>query len=219
MLRNSGGLFQRLVGLIDRPRVSQGVPNAEALRGQLNRLSLDFNGKVDALVKGFSEGRVTLGQFDGAMRSLIKQQHLAASVVGQGGTQNANAQTLLQAQRNINTQMGYFDKWIAEMQSGNIPTPDAMAARAKLYGKAATATANEANVEARGLPRLDQYPGDGNTQCLSNCRCTLRILSLDVVNANYDIYWQLGAAEHCPDCVAMSRKWNPLRVRHGQIVG
>ncbi len=74
-----------------------------------------------------------------------------------------------------------------------------------------------ANAEAYGLPPLPQYPGDGNTECSKGCKCSLRILTL-LGNGNFDVIWMLGIAEHCPDCVRLSREWSPLRIRNGAIV-
>lgn len=54
--------------------------------------------------------------------------------------------------------------------------------------------------------------------CLTNCRCRLRIKWLDEEELDADVYWELGAAEHCDDCVKLSKQWRPLRVRGGEIV-
>jgi hypothetical protein len=74
-----------------------------------------------------------------------------------------------------------------------------------------------ANAEAYGLPPLPQYPGDGQTDCNKGCRCSLRIYTLPG-NGNFDVVWRLGDAEHCKDCIRLSRDWSPLRIRNGVIL-
>jgi hypothetical protein len=46
-------------------------------------------------------------------------------------------------------------------------------------------------------PGLSQYPGDGNTQCLTNCKC-------DLTEADDGIHWNLSAVENCDDCQALA---------------
>jgi hypothetical protein len=41
----------------------------------------------------------------------------------------------------------------------------------------------------------------------SNCKCNWRIVERD---NEWDCYWQLSNAEHCPDCLSRAGNWNPL---------
>lgn len=215
------GLFQRLLGLTDRLRPASAPSAALNTTILLERLQADFESKVDALVAGMKAGTITPGQFVGAMPSLIKQQQLAAAVIGEGGPEHATPQTHALAQRAVDQQLAYFERWKSDLlkqaADGQLPSAEYIANRAKLYGKAATATASEAGTQARGMPTLPFYPGQ-QTQCLVNCKCAWDIKVLDVVNANFDCYWRLAPAEHCPTCAARARVANPLRVRHGAIV-
>lgn len=68
-----------------------------------------------------------------------------------------------------------------------------------------------------GLP-LPTVPGAGATRCLTNCKCRLRIRWLDEEELDADVFWLLGRAEHCPDCVSLSQEWAPLRIRGGEVV-
>jgi len=60
---------------------------------------------------------------------------------------------------------------------------------------------------AQGWPDLPDYPGSGNTACLSNCYCSWRV---ERTPDAWHCYWTLGLAEHCEDCVVRSQIWNPL---------
>lgn len=221
-MAQSPSLFSRLVGLITgSPPAAQPLPNPETVKSQLERLNLDYNSKVERLVDGFTQGTISFGQFDGALRSLIRQQHLAAAIVSEGGVENATPDTYALAQQQIDTQMGFFEAWMSELYeqftSGDLPSAEYLANRAKLYGKAAGETAARGSIQAMGLPTLPFYPGQG-TQCKVNCKCSWSVRTQDVVNGSYDCYWTLGANEHCPTCLARSRAANPLKVRRGVIV-
>ena len=213
-------LFQRLITAVTDLLAPRVAPVREDTDAQLQRLMDEYNRKVDLLTQGMEAGTVTVGQFVGSMPSLIKQHQLAVAVVAGGGADNANPQTLALAQQNVTAQLGYFEAWKQELLQqaarGELPSAAYIANRAKLYGKAANATAQQARLQAQGLPMLPFYPAQA-TQCRVNCKCTWDIRVLDVVNGNYDCYWTLGIAEHCPTCLARSRAANPLRVRRGVI--
>jgi hypothetical protein len=70
--------------------------------------------------------------------------------------------------------------------------------RARMYVNGATQAFERAKAESHGLPRLSQYPGDGQTVCRSNCQCGLHYVEHD---DRWDVFWRLGVAEHCPDCI------------------
>lgn len=209
------------MGLVTDVLSPRDPPAAETVQRQLDALNAQFDANVTRLAQGLANNTVSLGQFDGAMRSAIRQHHLAAAVIAEGGTQNATPQTLALAQGQVNTQLAYFDNWIAELRQqaaqGDLPSADYIANRARLYGKAAGETAQRAQVQARGLPVLPFYPKQA-TKCHVGCKCTWDIRVIDAVNGAYDCYWQLAEAEHCLTCMARARACNPLRVRRGQIV-
>jgi hypothetical protein len=46
-------------------------------------------------------------------------------------------------------------------------------------------------------PSLTQVPGDGQTACLTNCKC-------GISEKDDGLYWELSSAENCDDCIAMA---------------
>ncbi len=215
-------LFQRLTGLFTALRPPQPKRSrVETDTELLERLFRDFDSKADVLARGLSDGRLSVDDWANAMRTLIRQQHLAAAVIGSGGTEAATPETAATAQRSVNTQMTYFQRWVDDLKAGKVGSEKQIAARAKLYARAAGATASQALVNATGVPPLPFYPKSGNLRCRSNCRCSIEVVTTDVVNSSYDVYWKLDHAKHetCPDCVRLSREWNPLRIRGGKILG
>lgn len=217
-------LFQRLVGIVSNVVglfTPSEPPPREDVDAQMARLIDEYNHTVDRLVAELEAGRATIGQFVGAMPSLIKEHQLAAAVIASGGEDRASPQVLALAQRNVSEQLAYFDQWKAELLQqaveGKLPSTAYIANRAKMYGKAALTTAQQAQVEAQGLPDLPFYPGQA-TRCRVNCRCYWDIKPVNVERGDYDCFWQLGAAEHCTTCLARNRIARPLKVRGGEIV-
>lgn len=86
--------------------------------------------------------------------------------------------------------------------------------RIALYARQAQHTGSV--IAASQLPTLPIYPGDRRLACNGFCKCHLEVRR--VGPSDFDVYWMLGAAEHCPDCVRLSLEWNPLEVRGGVIV-
>jgi len=91
----------------------------------------------------------------------------------------------------INEQLQYLDKFAQELRAGKV-TPQMAQARAAMY-----AGANRGTFYATRYPGLSNVPGDGQTVCLSNCKCTLD-------ERDKGIYWTLNAGESCPDCVELA---------------
>lgn len=220
--RSKPSLFDRLTGLVTNLFAPE-PPSREDVERQLERLMAEYNRKVDALTRGLESGTVTVGQFVGSMPSLIREHHLAVAVASAGGVDGATPQTYALAQQKVSEQLAYFERWkgdlLRQTVTGKVPSASAIATRAKLYGKAALSTASQAEVQAKGVPPLPFYPRDGRTKCRVNCCCAWNVKTLDVVNGNYDCYYELGAcSDHCPTCLARTRAANPLKVRGGVIV-
>lgn len=213
-------LLSRLAGLLTGQRTSP-PPVAQKTAALLDQLNAEFDAKVDALVNGMQNGTININQFVGSFPSLLRQHHLAAAVISSGGAHTASPDTLAIAQQASTEQLAYFDRWskdlLKQANEGKLPSWDYIRNRAKMYAHAATETASKTQVQAHGVPTLPFYPAQ-STLCLSNCRCEWRIETLDVVNANYDCFWELGVSEHCATCIARWQTANPLQVRGGQIV-
>jgi hypothetical protein len=90
--------------------------------------------------------------------------------------------------------------------------------RARMYIPAILRVATLMGAAEPGLPELPQTPGDGKTACKHWCKCSLDVKKLDGVG-NFNVFWRLGQAEHCEDCMRLAAQWNPLRIRNGVIEG
>jgi len=85
--------------------------------------------------------------------------------------------------------------------------PGNLEMRADHYRGRAKAIFHKTLAIVQEWPDLPAYPGDGSTQCLSNCLCNWVV---ERTPDAWHCYWTLGLAEHCQDCVARSQIWNPL---------
>lgn len=196
-------LLARLLGRPDRPPVT-----LEAQREAMSRILAQFERDSTALARGLAQGRIDLDTWQSLMQQEIRRHHLAASLAGNGGVDPSEAVRV--GQQRASEQIAYLNKWADEMRDGSFPV-DAEARirqRAKLYGGAGNATFSDGRAASFGVT-LPQRPGDGRTVCLTNCKCAL---DFEEDDAEVRVYWRLGVAEHCPDCVGMAARWNPLRL-------
>ena len=79
-----------------------------------------------------------------------------------------------------------------------------MSWRSNLYA----GSANASYYRGKAMGRLPQYPGDGQTACLTNCACYLTFAEGDYPWI-VEVTWHLTPAEHCDDCIALAATWNP----------
>lgn len=69
--------------------------------------------------------------------------------------------------------------------------------------------------KTRGYP-LPAMPGDGTTQCLTNCGCAWEIEEL-AGDGNADAYWRRAKDDSCQTCVEREQQWSPLQIRDGVL--
>lgn len=86
-------------------------------------------------------------------------------------------------------QLKYYDAFAAQADK---MTDAATLARAQLYPGAIRASYYGAR-----FPGLDNFPGDGQTACKTNCQCELQ-------EKDDGVHWVLGGSEHCDDCVSLA---------------
>jgi len=173
--------------------------------------------RADELAKQLANGDIDLQAWRNGMADEISSLHLTADISGAGGLSNYTQADMQRVQRKVDEQLSYLDNWTNELRNMDEYNPDAIRSRAMLYGGNATSTVQNAYTQALGIGDLPAYPGDGTTQCLTNCKCAWKPVKLPG-EGNWDVYWDLGIAEHCPTCKAREAAWNPLQIRGGVIV-
>lgn len=135
-----------------------------------------------------------------------------AAVIANGG-QNLNQAQTAEARRRFDEQARYMRNFINQIDG---MTEDAAVRRAASYTAAVIQTITA--VQKLDLPVLPTYPGDLSLACNGYCKCHL-VVKEGKGAGDWDVYWKLGIAEHCPDCLRLAAEWSPLEIRGGQIVG
>ena len=178
---------------------------------KMNSLRDVYQEQQNAVLKSFTQdyidGNITIQQYSDQCRKIIKNTYIDMYSMGRGGRNNMSQADWGRVGGMLKEQYSYFDKLMGQIERGEISPAQAMA-RLKMYIN----SANEAMWRGyvSNLPfKLPAYPGDGSTECLTNCRCEWYIVQIEGVG--YDCYWRLGEAEHCGDCVEHSTEWNPWK--------
>ena len=128
------------------------------------------------------------------MRKAIATAHSAATYAAIAERTGIMPKGLSRAERNdlkarVAEQLKYYDRFAA--QAGDM-SDAAIAARAGMYAGAVRGT-----YYGQRYPGLLQVPGDGQTQCLTNCKCSIS-------EQEDGIHWTLNAGESCGDCETMA---------------
>jgi len=176
-------------------------------------LTQRFGADLDSLVDRFIAGEIDALEWHAAMRDQLRTMHSAYYRLGRGGSLAQSDLARLEAR--LAQQYQFLEAWRDELAAGRVPNAAAMRARARLYLNAGNASLQDGRSAAIGLPPLPAVPGDGTTICRANCKCTWQIVSLPG-EGNFDCYWRLRPAEHCPTCEARAAAWFPIRARGGE---
>lgn len=177
----------------------------------------DFSESVAGLHSRLQNGSLSIAQWELAMREEIRMLHRGALVLSYGGEWSAIPQSEWgRLGGHLRVQYQYLHNYAVQIQQNALGALSGMNKpwsekyllnRSRMYGGAARASFYRGM--AMGL--LPQVPGDGQTQCLTNCQCELRFEEGDQPGLLL-VYWELRPAEHCDDCVLMSQQWNPYEL-------
>lgn len=189
----------------------------EKVRGAFSLRATDLAGKLAAGQMGADAWLVE-------MRQAVKDMHMQSLIIARGGIENVTKSDYSRlgyylSHDPTHATMGqyqYLQRYARAVQENGIAALAGNASpysekylkwRSDLYGGNAKASFY------RGLMGnlLPQVPGDGQTQCRTNCKCELHFEEGDKQGLVL-VYWRMNPAEHCPDCIELSQKWNPLEV-------
>tara|TARA_R110000744_G_scaffold368601_1_gene478568 strand:- start:161 stop:910 length:750 start_codon:yes stop_codon:yes gene_type:complete len=169
---------------------------------------------VRSLANDLQTGKLTRTRWSNAMRKQVNQTMTAEYLAGKGGASNMTKRDYNILENSIKQQYEYLNKFEQQIKKDAASVDTAMseeriAQRSELYMENTKKDFERAKVEARGMPNLPQYPGDGRTICGVNCKCTWDIKFVDGM---WHATWRLHPAEHCPDCLTNSTRYNPYIV-------
>lgn len=165
----------------------------------------------DKLISGLMEtGKLDIQTWNLQMRELIKNTYRAQYELAIGGRGNMTQADYGRLGGILAEQYRYLQGFTDDLASGKLSLSQAMY-RARMYINSSTQAFERARAAGYGLD-LPQYPGDGSTQCLTNCKCEWNI-QFDEDAFRFNCYWKLGYAEHCPDCLDAAQIYNPYVVQ------
>jgi len=170
--------------------------------------TLQVRAESRAISQAMIDGNTTVQRWLLDMQDMVRNTHTNQFMLGRGGVGMVNANDLRVVEQTITNQYSYLQNFANEVAAGNV-SDGRLLARAQMYADAGTQSYERGVALAYGLPTLPNYPGDGATQCLSNCKCRWSVTEDEEA---WYCYWVLGVAEHCDDCVANATRWAPLIV-------
>lgn len=178
----------------------------------------DASGDVAAgLASQVVTGALRVDHWETTMRQALKTQYINQYVVGRGGLPQMTFRDWGIIGNMVKDQYHYLNGFAADIASGRLSEAQ-IQARARMYINAAHEAFERARTEAFGMPRLPAYPGDGQTACLTNCRCNWIITEVqdkDGKTTGWRATWRLNPADHCGDCPTNAEIWAPLFVPAG----
>lgn len=167
--------------------------------------------RVDGLTDKLVEGRINVQQWTLETRKIIKDTYGIEYAAAKGGWQNVTqAEWGTLGQKLQTGEYVRLNQFAQDIADGKL-SPAQINARSDLYVEGASQVYERGKAENKGLDTaaLPAYPGDGQTACLSNCRCHWDIA--ETADA-FEATWVLDDAEHCEDCLANADTYNPLRI-------
>lgn len=161
------------------------------------------------LTDSLASGSDALGPWMTKMRDLIKRSYIDQYVLARGGRNAMTKSDWGRVGRQIQSQYKYLQAFAEDAAAGKMSAKQ-MGARAEMYLESSTQAFERGKAASYSLDlELPAYPGDGSTDCLSNCKCHWQISEHD---DHWEATWKLGAADHCGTCVSRSASWAPLIV-------
>lgn len=166
--------------------------------------------RARTLTERMLEGDLDLDAWERGMLRVLAGQYNSAYVAG-AGDREYDDDVVDQA---LERQQAYLAGFKQAIRDGAISPAQALA-RGQLYAESTRAMYWRG--ATHGMPPLPSVPGDGTTQCLTNCKCSLQIIALDEPES-WDVYWRMSDAEHCQTCTERAAQWAPLQIREGVLL-
>lgn len=170
-----------------------------------------FAQQMRVLGEQLTAGEITLQEWQIEMRSELRRMNALMLITGAGGDKdNVDPNDWLRLGPELKKQYEFLENFAKDISSGKT-VGYGIQDRAALYARSTYASFWREAVPV-DLPAV---PGDGSTQCLTNCLCQWQIEyeytrtgRVKAVLAT----WKLDGGEHCKDCEKRAEDWNPLRI-------
>jgi hypothetical protein len=171
---------------------------------------------TDRLANLLATGVITLIEWNRLMKFRVEEAYANEGRLGRGGNNAMTAEDWAIMSAILAGEFEAIDDLTRRIGQG-IYSEAQIANYSRNFIHGSVTAYERMNAHAHGMYTvLPQYPGDCQTQCCKGCKCSLSIRQL-TGEQNFDVYWLLGRAEHCADCLRLNAVWSPLRIRNGAI--
>jgi hypothetical protein len=158
------------------------------------------------LAEMVADHRLNVADWQRQMKQVIKAEYIAKYTAGRGGIEAMTQSDWGRLGAIIKEQYGYLRGFAQAITDGTLSEAQ-IKARAAMYVRSGREAFMRAQARALDAPDLPAYPGDGTTDCLTNCQCRWIIREY---RDRWECTWALGIAEHCDTCVGRAQEWAPL---------
>jgi hypothetical protein len=165
--------------------------------------------EMDLLVESLANGDITVQRWVTAARDVLRTIYLDQYALGRGGRHVMTQEDYGRIGGLLRSQYAYLNRFANVVAEGTLSVAQ-IRQRLRMYANSGTQAYERGYAAAMGvIALLPAYPGDGQTVCKTNCKCSW---VYERHEDRVDCTWSLGVAEHCPDCVENSKKWAPFTV-------
>lgn len=174
-----------------RYRDSRKFAPIQAITHQAERYIKQQKLELESLGRRYSEGKISLSAFQKDAATLVKEIHLGNAIAALGKQSDLSPDVFLEVGRQLKKQYHtgkdyqtgkpYGLKYLAQDLKAGSLSPSQLSYRLSMYG-------NSGSKSYWGVKTL-----------------------LAVKDGYIEAMRVLGVAEHCPECVAMSGLWQPIR--------
>lgn len=191
---------------------------ARTVRANLQRSITTSTNRSGEIARAISAGEVAPADARAIMRQEIKKAYIRAYELGRGGRQAMTYSDWGSVGGMLKEQYSYLDRFLGDIAEGNL-SEGQIRTRFGMYLRSSREGYERGSSRATRMPPgiLPAYPGDGQSECLTNCKCRWVIERVFAFGQfmGWNCTWTLGIAEHCRTCVNRAALWAPLFVPAG----
>ncbi len=164
---------------------------------------------ADGLAHRVSSGEMSVEAWQAEMAQRLKKSSTAEYMLGRGGINAMTPNDMARIQAGLKGQYVYLDRFAGDVATGEMSV-DQIRARSQLYFESTRQMHERGKASGYDIEGyLPCYPGDGNTQCRSRCKCSWEF---EETKTETLCYYRLNSAEHCEDCQDRAVQFNPFVV-------
>ena len=138
----------------------------------VDEITFAADDRINSLVKQWKDGTISASDFGEKMKAEIKQAHIVQACLGKGGRSEMAKSDWGSLGRTLREQYKYMNGFVSDLDSGRYTVESGqIEVRAQMYMRAARQSFEKAYAATWGIKKLPAYPGDGQSPCVTSCRC------------------------------------------------